>query len=59
VQGQSIQSHTHSYQEPYFTTVLGAGNPGGNTLVQSGTTGATGGTETRPTNTAVMYIIKT
>lgn len=54
-QGQAIQSHTHSstvwtLNQGYMGS--GAGYPG------VGTTGATGGPETRPRNVALNYIIK-
>jgi phage-related tail fiber protein len=57
-QADELEAHTHSYSTP---TTSGAGYPGGSGGGFGGgyTTGSTGGTETRPRNIALMYIIKT
>jgi microcystin-dependent protein len=55
LQGEEFKAHTH-------TSLTGSGQavPGGlgNDLTTSGNTGSAGGTETRPVNVALMYIIK-
>ena len=57
-QGQGIQSHTHT------SAAVVAGDNGlvtsdlANKLSNTGVTGATGGTETRPRNVALLYCIK-
>lgn len=58
-QAQDVQSHTHSV----VTTTTTATNVGGGATVlavgSAGQTGATGGTETRPRNVALLVCIKT
>lgn len=62
VQGYQVQSHSHT-----FTIYSGSGTPGntvpeGDDSISGGngfTTNSTGGSETRPTNVYVNYIIKT
>lgn len=52
-----LKSHTHSYIFPNTLSNVGAG--GGAQVGQAaGNTGATGGTETRPANLGVNYIIR-
>lgn len=57
-QQQDIQSHTHTYFAPTTSSpIRGSGgyapeNPG------TGTTGSTGGAETRPKNVSIYYYIK-
>lgn len=58
-QGQDIQPHSHLYGGADNYSV---GNAGTALLIRKGTsysTSSTGGTETRPRNVALMYIIKT
>ncbi|MXO72865.1 phage tail protein [Alteraurantiacibacter buctensis] len=57
-QSDELEAHTHTYSTP---TTVGAGYPGGSGGGFGGgySTGSTGGTETRPRNIALMYIIKT
>jgi len=55
-QGDEIKSHTHGYYR-YGDTQLGGGGWGGSPNQTEQTT-ATGGSETRPRNVAVMYCIK-
>lgn len=57
-QDDAFESHTHSYSTPITS---GAGYPGGTGGGFGGgyTTGATGDTETRPRNVALLYCIKT
>lgn len=60
-EAQDIQSHTHSYVITNATSSSGAGGTGSGLipLQSSSTTGSTGGTETRPRNVALMFIVKT
>lgn len=60
-QAQSIQAHTHSYTLTAATsTSFAGGNNTGLVPTQSGSsTGSTGTAETRPRNTALMFIVKT
>lgn len=59
VQGQAIQSHTHSTDLTLSGPAGGAyAWPGGTQAATSGT-GATGGAETRPRNVALLVCIKT
>lgn len=57
-QGQAIQSHTH----PFFAQISGiytySNVGGGQGTPANSTTGATGGTETRPRNVALLACIK-
>lgn len=58
-QAQAIQSHTHPVSPAYDSAWGGNAGPGytgGNTISYS--TGATGGTETRPRNVAMLACIK-
>ena len=61
-QGQAIQSHTHSYTDQVqlsvgqFSVAGGTGQDGASDLTR--TTAATGGTETRPANIALLYCVK-
>lgn len=60
-QAQDVQAHTHSYTiTNSITSPFQNGNNLGPTITQaSATTGSTGGTETRPRNVALMFIVKT
>jgi len=57
-QADEFRSHTHTFVDPVIGPV-DAGSDG-NKVAQrgAGTTGATGGTETRPKNIAMLYCIK-
>jgi hypothetical protein len=61
VQAHQFKSHTHSFSKPYIAS---RGDDGSTTYSEVGnteTTGdteATGGSETRPKNAYVNYIIK-
>jgi microcystin-dependent protein len=58
-QGQEIQSHTHTEQNTSGSLAVQAGASGTVLTTQNTTnTGATGGTETRPRNIALLYCIK-
>ena len=60
-QGQDIQSHAHTGPAgPADTENAGTIYGGGNRTGESGvySTNATGGTETRPRNIAILYCIK-
>jgi hypothetical protein len=57
-----LRSHTHVYTNPQVGsagTDNGLGSTQANTTANGGTTGATGGTETRPRNIALLACIKT
>ena len=59
-QGQEIQAHTHSYTAPTIIQDAVRGDASGrDPRTAASTTGSTGGTETRPRNVALMFIIKT
>jgi len=59
-QADAFRSHSHLFGKLYG---FGAGNPGYSTITQSDTydfnTTAVGGPETRPTNVALRFIVKT
>ena len=61
-QEDALKSHTHSYTDQIalsngqFSVAGGTGQDGASDLAR--TTGATGGTETRPKNIAMLYCIK-
>lgn len=58
-QADELKSHTHTYT---FKSTTGGSSAGGdpNSITNTSvTTGATGGTETRPKNIAMFYCIKT
>ena len=60
-QDDDLKSHTHSYVSAYAPYWEPARGGGGNIYFfsnQANTTGATGGTETRPKNIAMLYCIK-
>lgn len=58
-QGQQIQSHFHTV--PALNISVGTGGPSQQVLsgIANVNTGNTGGTETRPRNVSLMYIMKT
>jgi microcystin-dependent protein len=58
-QGQAIEAHTHTLPV-YTNTGTGTGIEDGDTTgsLQTVSSGSTGGTETRPRNIALMFIIK-
>lgn len=62
-QGQDIQSHTHSYEKSFNESVSSPNylqyGLGFQLKYQPATTGSTGGSETRPRNIALMFIVKT
>lgn len=60
-QAQAIQTHTHSYTltAPTSTSFAGGNSTGLVPTQSSSTTGSAGGTETRPRNVALMFIVKT
>lgn len=60
-QAQSIQPHTHSYTVTGSVSSVGQGGTGSGLIPtsSSSTTGSTGTAETRPRNTALMFIVKT
>lgn len=59
-QDESLKSHTHTYRQPGFTnTVMGGSDAGEIKLTSDVNTSAYGGTETRPRNLALNFIIKT
>jgi hypothetical protein len=61
-QADSFASHNHTYVQTIFPDPSPTGSGGGvmsRGSTQTGTTGSTGGTETRPKNVALLYIIKT
>lgn len=60
-QAQAIQTHTHSYTltAPNSTSFAGGNSTGLVPTQSSSTTGSAGGTETRPRNVALMFIVKT
>jgi hypothetical protein len=56
-QADELKAHTHTYYRSYVAgNAQGAGTFNGD---QQTSTGSTGGSETRPRNVALMYIIKT
>ncbi len=57
-QADAFDEHTHSNQLPGNTHGITTGTDQSVPRSGNGTTGATGGNETRPTNVAVMWIIK-
>ena len=57
-QADEFKSHTHSYNASRGSSDYGGSNPASGSP-SSGTTGATGGTETRPRNVALLACIKT
>jgi len=60
-QADEIKSHNHSYFSafyPYSSLAVGGGANQYFFANQENTTGATGGTETRPKNIAMLYCIK-
>jgi microcystin-dependent protein len=58
-QGQDIQPHTHTYVQTTQGTDTTSGGDTHYINASSGITGSTGGTETRPRNVALMFIVKT
>lgn len=62
-QAGAVEAHTHSISPPSSDGTTGQGNTatgiGGSEVVTPYNTGSTGGTETRPRNIALMFIIKT
>lgn len=56
-QSDDFKSHSHSYTGSSNTGLVGGGGSAG-LFNTSYTTGATGGTETRPRNVALLYCIK-
>lgn len=58
-QSQDIQPHTHTVNlvRGYLQSNANTNTPEG--VYGTGTTGSTGGTETRPRNVALMFIVKT
>lgn len=56
-QHDQIASHNHGYTRPWPTGIAGAIPGDGGVTTLWDTTSATGGTETRPRNVAVHYII--
>lgn len=60
-QAQAVQAHTHAYNVTNIqTSPSQAGNIAGTIPSLASTdTGSTGGTETRPRNVALMFIVKT
>jgi microcystin-dependent protein len=59
-QADDLKSHTHTYSDAGVsqTGLAGGPTPFANTGTTSRTTDATGGTETRPKNIAMLYCIK-
>jgi microcystin-dependent protein len=61
-QGQAIEAHVHSITPPSATDDTGSGltttGTGGAETITPYNTASTGGTETRPRNIALMFIIK-
>jgi microcystin-dependent protein len=59
-QADDLKSHTHTYSDAGVsqTGLAGGPTPFANTGTTSRTTDATGGTETRPANIAMLYCIK-
>lgn len=60
-QSDEIKAHTHTYVEKVGQRDVAASNGaqwGDDNIDHPGTTSSTGGTETRPKNIAMMYIIK-
>jgi microcystin-dependent protein len=59
-QADDLKSHTHTYSDAGVsqTGLTGGPTPFANTGTTSRTTDATGGTETRPKNIAMLYCIK-
>ena len=60
-QQDELQSHTHTYTAPAAAVLYFNNNNdiAGSRTATTTNTGATGGTETRPKNIAMLYIIKT
>jgi microcystin-dependent protein len=57
-QADAFEAHTHTYDEPQEGN-RSVGTAGDVNFTSEGTTGSTGGNETRPRNVAMMWIIKT
>ena len=60
-QADMIKAHTHTYTSAHYDVYQKVGRGASNTIWKDGVarvTGSTGGSETRPHNIALMYIIK-
>jgi microcystin-dependent protein len=57
-QADELKSHTHTYDFKSTTGFFSGGSEPNSNVTTSFNTGATGGTETRPKNIAMLYCIK-